>query len=149
MAGEGSLAGYALPWPILLKPDVGETAASYQQIVFRFYPLAIPFSYDGDIPVNVNFDPAIAKMIVMFSSLGYKIQPMALVYKASIRFGLFKCLREQHAHGSRMMLDFRLLPGAFEGKNSSGLIAARCPALGERSHTTCHQEETEQCGVSH
>jgi hypothetical protein len=77
MAGEGSLAGYAFPLAALLKPDVGETAASYQRIAFRFYPLAVPSSNNGDIAVNVNFDPAIAKMIVMFRSLGYKIQPLS------------------------------------------------------------------------
>jgi hypothetical protein len=124
------LARHALPLAILLNPDIGKTTGTRNDPSSLSYLLLIYPGSNGDISVQVNRHPTVAKLLIMIDGVSDMSQLLGLVHKVPIIVGEFKCLRQQHTQSPRIMFDFSLVPGVLEGQNSREFVTSRLPAPG-------------------
>jgi hypothetical protein len=124
------LARYALPLAILVNPGVSNTTGAHNCSSFLFYLILIYPGSNGNIPVQVNRHPSVAKLLILIDSVSDMSQSLALVHKVSIIVCEVKCLRKQHTQSPRIMSDFYLIPGILERQNSRGFVSSHTSMLG-------------------
>src|ERR1700675_455788 len=139
VADQCRLARHALPFAILLNPDIGKTAGTGNNLSFLSYIILIYPGSNGDISVQVNRHPTVSELLIMIDSVSDMSQPLALVHKMSVIVCECKCLRKQQTQGPRIMFDFGLVPGVLERQNSRGFIPSHILALGSDWQTNRHQ----------
>src|ERR1700692_3568116 len=60
---EGCLPANAFPFTPQLDPNVDKTAGTHNRIFFHFYSLAISPGNQGHVPVQLNLDLSVAKLL--------------------------------------------------------------------------------------
>jgi hypothetical protein len=138
---EGRLARHTLPHAILLNPDIGKTTGVRNPFTFLFHLVLVYSGGNGDIPIQMNLNSAVAKWGIMSLSISDISQQFTLVHELSVIVREIKGLRKQRTESLRVMRDFGLIPSVLEGDNPHGFITSRSSGLGHGCHTHRQQQE--------